>query len=80
MTELILKSDLDRQKLNSIIIFLNSWGVDAEIKKTETSKDRNAEDPFSQSFGMWANRDIDIKEIRENAYERRTKSYNNDTL
>jgi len=80
MTELILKNDIDRHKLNSIIIFLNSWGIDAEIKTAATSKIINAEEPFSKSFGMWANRDIDIKKIRQIAYEQRTKSYNNDTL
>jgi hypothetical protein len=35
---------------------------------------------FAETFGMWANRDIDIKEIRKKTYERRTKSYDNGTL
>ena len=32
MTELVLKSKMDRQKSDSIIIFLKSWGIDVEIK------------------------------------------------
>jgi len=79
MTELILKNRIDRQKLNSIVIFLKSWGIDAEIKTIKTPKIK-VEEPFSQSFGMWEDRDIDIKKIRQMAYKRRTKSYDNDTL
>jgi len=80
MTELILKNKVDRQKLNSIVIFLKTWGIDAEIKTTADPKKEYAEEPFSQSFGMWANRDIDIKKIRQKGYERRTKPSDNDTL
>ena len=79
MTELILKNRIDRQRLNSIVIFLKSWGIDAEIK-TNTIPKIKVEEPFSQSFGMWEDRDIDIKKIRKKTYERRTKSYENDTL
>jgi hypothetical protein len=79
MTELILKNRVDRQRLNSIVIFLKSWGIEAEIKTTTTPK-IEVKEPFSQSFGMWADRDIDIKKIRQKTYERRTKSYGNDPL
>ena len=79
MTELILKDRIDRQRLNSIVTFLKSWGIEAEVKTTTTPK-IGVEKPFSQSFGMWADRDIDIKEIRQKTYERRMKSYENDTL
>ncbi len=80
MTELILKSNIDKQKLDSIIIFLKSWGIDAEIKSTATKKSTDTNDLFAESFGMWADRDIDIKKIRQKAYERRTKLYDNGTL
>ena len=79
MTELIVKNRVDRQRLNSVVIFLKAWGIEAEIKTTTTPK-IEVEKPFSQSFGMWADRDIDIKEIRQKTRERRTKSYENDTL
>ena len=80
MTELILKNRLDRKQINSIVIFLKSWGIDAEIKTIATQKKTNKEEPFSRSFGMWADRDINIKEIRKKVYEQRTKSNDNDTL
>ena len=80
-TELVLKNEVDHQKLNSIVIFLKTWGIDAEIRTIATRKKAIAkEEPFSQSFGMWAGRDINIKEIRQKAYQRRTKSNDNDTL
>ena len=78
MTELILKNRIDRQKLNSIVIFLQSWGIDAEVKTTVATPEKtNAEVPFSRSFGMWEERDIDFKKIRQKVNDRRTKSYNN---
>ena len=80
MTELILKSEIDRTKLNSIIAFLNSWGVDTEIKMNAISKKSGMKGLFAESFGMWADRDIDIKQIREQARQRRTKSYGNGAL
>ena len=46
----------------------------------ETMTGLDTKDLFSETFGMWANRDIDIKEIRKKTYERRTKSYDNGTL
>jgi hypothetical protein len=35
---------------------------------------------FAETYGMWAGRDIDIKKIRKERRERRTKYYDNDTL
>ena len=68
MTELILKNKVDRKKFNSIVIFLKTWGIDAEIKTTSAPKKAYAEEPFSQSFGMWENREIDVKKIRQKGY------------
>ena len=38
------------------------------------------EDIFAETRGMWADRDIDIKKIRKERRERRTKYYDNATL
>ncbi|MDR2145878.1 MAG: hypothetical protein LBE91_05405 [Tannerella sp.] len=65
MTELILKNRIDRKKLNSIVIFLQSWGIETEIRTVSAKKKTVREEPFSQSFGMWADRDVDIKKIRQ---------------
>ena len=73
MTELILKNRVSQRKLDSIVFFLRTWGVDAEIKTAATKKIEDTNELFAESFGMWADRDIDIKEIRKNTYKRRTK-------
>ena len=57
---------------------INGNNVD-EIKKPAGRKVRK-KNLFADSFGMWADRDIDIKKIRKEAYERRTKHYDNATL
>lgn len=32
MTELIFKKDIDEEKLNTLLNFLNSWGVEVEVQ------------------------------------------------
>lgn len=36
MTEIILKKDIDDNKMNALLQFLQSWGVDAVVKKTKS--------------------------------------------
>ena len=80
MTELILRSNIKREKLNSIVAFLNSCGVFAEVRMTTTSKRVNTGSLFAESFGMWANRDINVKQIRQQVRHRRIKSYGDGAL
>ena len=79
MTELVLKGKIDRKKLDSIVNFLRSWDIDVEIKESAT-KEEGENTIFSESFGMWADRDIDVKAIRQMTRERRTKMYGDDSL
>lgn len=79
MTELILKGKIDQKKLASIVNFLKSWDIDVEVRDT-VSKKAGQQPLFAESFGMWANRDIDIKDIRKKVRERRTKTYGDDSL
>lgn len=39
MTELILKSKISHNKLDSIVGFLKAWGIDAELKTTSAKKE-----------------------------------------
>ena len=83
MTELIVENRtgrIDSKKLDSIAISLKSWGIDTELKTTVSPTNKDKMELFAESFGMWADRDIDIKDIRKNTYERRTKLYDNGTL
>ncbi|GHT42245.1 hypothetical protein FACS189437_10060 [Bacteroidia bacterium] len=74
MTELVLKSNVDRKKLEGLLLFLKLWDIDAEIKTTE-AKESKRKDIFADVRGIWADRDIDIEDIRKKSYERRTKLY-----
>ena len=80
MTELVFKNEIESTKLDAIIEFINSLGVYTEIRTTTKKKEENDSRPFTESFGMWAGRDIDIKQIREQTRQRRTKPLNHDTL
>jgi hypothetical protein len=79
MTELILKDKIERKKLDALVMFLKSWDIDAEIR-TITTKKESKKKLFKETFGMWADRDMDIKEIRQEAYQRRTKHHDNGIL
>jgi hypothetical protein len=79
MTELILKSELDQKKLEGLILFMKSWDIDVEVK-TITPKANEKIDLFAEIRGIWEDYDINIKEIRQQTRERRTKLYDNDTL
>lgn len=81
MTELVLKGKIDQKKLDAIVLFLKSWDIEVEVKTVSKKKKGETKDHlFTDTFGMWANRDIDIKEIRKKSRERRTKTYGNDSL
>jgi len=67
MTELVLKNKVSKQKLDSIIYFLRMLNVDAEIKKS-TPKKVTKKDPFAEVRGIWADRDIDAKTLRKQAW------------
>ena len=67
MTEIILKNKVSKQKLDSIIYFLRILNVEAEIKNS-TQKKVTKKDPFAETFGMWADRDIDGKTLRKQAW------------
>lgn len=38
MTELLLKNNIGDKKLNSIVSFLKSWGVDVEVRTQHTPR------------------------------------------
>jgi hypothetical protein len=79
MTELILKNEIDKKRLDSLLLFLKSWNVDVEVKAS-SDKDKKIYNPFSETCGIWEDYDINIKKIRQQSYERRTKSHDHDTL
>jgi len=67
MTELVLKNRVNKQKLDSIIYFLKMLNVDVEVKNLAQKKVIK-KDPFAETFGMWADRDIDATTLRKQAW------------
>ena len=67
MTELVLKNRVSKQKLDSIVYFLRMLNVDVEVKNS-IDKTIVKKDPFAETFGMWADRDIDATTLRKQAW------------
>jgi len=67
MTELVLKNKVSRRKLDSIVYFLRMLNVDVEIKNAAHKKVVK-KDPFAEVWGIWADRDIDAKTLRKQAW------------
>ena len=72
MTQLIFRNKVDSAKMNTLLAFLQTWGIDAEVQHTpaKTSPHR---DIFAHTRGMWVDYDIDIKQIRKQNRERKIK-------
>ena len=80
MTQLTFKNQINDSQMNVLLHLLKSWNVEAEITNQKTRVQPKSHKLFEKTFGMWAYRDIDIKEIRKEIYEKRTKKYDNATL
>jgi hypothetical protein len=71
MTQLILKTDIDQTKLDVLLGLLKSWNIEAEVKPSKPKSSTGAKkagDNFPLTFGLWADRDIDAKELRRQAW------------
>jgi hypothetical protein len=70
MTQLILKSELDKDKLEALLHFLKSWDVEVEVTPDDIIEPESKSDykPFSKTLGMWKDRDIDARQLRREAW------------
>jgi hypothetical protein len=68
MTELILKNDIDKRKMEALISFLKSWGIDAELKTTNQSAAKKGV-KFSLSAGLWKDYPISGEKLRKQAWD-----------
>ncbi len=69
MIELILKNNIERNKIEALINFLKSWNIDAEIK-VSTEIESKKETGFTLNSGIWKYNDIDANELRKQAWKR----------
>jgi len=80
MTQLTLKNQINDSQMSILLHLLKSWNIEAEITHQQTPIQPKQHKLFEKTFGIWADRDVDIKKIRQEIYERRTKHYDNVTL
>ena len=80
MKQITLKNSIDNTQMRVLMGLFNSWNVNVEITDEKTPDSKKFPQLFTKTCGMWANRDIDVKKTRKEAYERRTKYYDNATL
>lgn len=69
MQHLILKNNIEKRKMEALLIFLKSWDIDAEFKSISpiSSKKKST---FSLSVGIWKDYNIDANELRKQAWKR----------
>jgi hypothetical protein len=72
MTQLIFRENIGSAKINTLLAFLKTWGIEADVRHTPDKTSSNR-DIFAAARGMWADYDIDIKQIRKQNRERKTK-------
>lgn len=70
MTELILKKQLDEDKLNTLLDFLKSWGVEVEVRHREDNPQSSSKEFFPFSVGLWNDYAIDDRQLRAKAWTR----------
>jgi hypothetical protein len=69
MTQLVFKNDLEKNKLEALLVFLKTWNIEAELK-TSTPKAFKKQKIFSLSSGLWSDYFVDSKELRNKAWSR----------
>jgi hypothetical protein len=69
MTELILKKDIDENKMKALLAFLKSLGIEVELR-TDISKTAKKKKEFSLAVGLWEDYQLDSSELRNQAWQR----------
>ncbi|MFZ1748769.1 MAG: hypothetical protein WAU01_01185 [Saprospiraceae bacterium] len=69
MRQLILIKDIEQSKMKALIDFLKSWNIDAEL--VSSSIIAKKESKFTLSAGLWKDYNIDSKELRAQAWNRK---------
>lgn len=69
MIHIILKQDLEQNKLDALVAFLESMDIEVELKKKASKKVLQKND-FSLAVGLWKDRPVNASELRINAWSR----------
>jgi len=69
MTEIILKNNIDKSKMDALLAFLKTWGVDAELRTTNVHTNKKAAE-FTLSTGLWKDYTVSADNLRKQAWQR----------
>jgi hypothetical protein len=68
MEVITIKKGMDKHKVRALLQFLKSWDIEAEATPNVSANAQSNYVPFSESRGMWKNRDIDARKLRCEAW------------
>ncbi|HET7119544.1 MAG TPA: hypothetical protein VFI29_23810 [Hanamia sp.] len=70
MVEIILKDNIEKNKIDALLHFLKALNINAELKRNvQPINKKKAE--FSLSAGIWENYKVDAGELRKQAWKRK---------
>jgi hypothetical protein len=69
MTELILKKEIDENKMKALLAFLKSLGIEVELKTSISNSVKRNKD-FSLAAGLWEDYEISSSELRKQTWQR----------
>jgi len=70
MTEIILKNNIDKNKIDALLSFLKSWGLDAELRTSNVTTNKKS-GKFTLSVGLWKDYAVSADELRKQAWQRK---------
>ncbi len=70
MVEIILKSNVDKSKMDALILFLKALNIDAELKKIPKVGNKGKSE-FTFSAGIWKDYSIDADKLRQQAWRKK---------
>lgn len=69
MQQIILKKDIEKNKIEALLFFLKSWDIEVEFKNSVEVNTKKKSD-FSLSAGIWEDYKLDGSELRKQAWSR----------
>ncbi len=70
MQHIILKTDIEKSKMDALLSLLKSWGIEVELKKSVPNVKRT-KTVFSLAAGIWKDNDISGDDLRKQAWTRK---------
>ena len=70
MQHIVLKKESSQSKLNAFLSFLKGWGVDAEVKSSNTEINQMSSSEFTLNTEIWKDNEMSGSELRKNAWNR----------